>query len=55
VTIFDPARVIDRSTFQEPANFSEGIQYVLVNGAIVVHNGQLRRAVKAGRPVRAPI
>lgn len=55
VTIFDPARVIDRSTFQEPANFSEGIQYVLVNGTIVVHNGQLRREVKAGRAVRAPI
>jgi dihydroorotase len=32
ITVFDPARVTDRATFEQPAQYSEGIPYVLVNG-----------------------
>src|SRR5579862_6951753 len=32
ITVFDPARVIDRATFENPAQYSDGIPYVLVNG-----------------------
>ncbi|MGH9871886.1 MAG: amidohydrolase family protein [Pyrinomonadaceae bacterium] len=54
LTIFDAQRVIDRSTYQDAARYSEGIQYVLVNGVAVVRNGQLQSGVFPGRPVRAP-
>ncbi len=53
VTIFDPARVIDRATFENPNQYPEGIQYVLVNGQIAVDAGK-RTPVLAGQVVRGP-
>jgi N-acyl-D-aspartate/D-glutamate deacylase len=50
--VFDPARVIDRATFENPAQYSEGIQYVLVNGILVVKGGELVDGVAPGRGVR---
>ena len=41
LTVFDPARVTDRATFEKPAQYSEGIAYVLVNGTLVVNRGAL--------------
>jgi dihydroorotase len=52
ITVFDPARVIDRATFENPAQYSEGIQYVLVNGTLVVKGGELVGGVTPGRGVR---
>lgn len=39
LTIFDAARILDRATYERPAQFSEGIVHVLVNGIFVVRNG----------------
>ena len=44
LTVFDPNRVIDRATFENPAQYSEGIPFVVVNGTLVVKDG----AVVAG-------
>jgi N-acyl-D-aspartate/D-glutamate deacylase len=55
LTIFDPDLIIDKSTFQEPAKYSEGIRFVLVNGVPVVKDGQLQSGISPGRPVRAPL
>jgi N-acyl-D-aspartate/D-glutamate deacylase len=55
LTIFDPQTITDRSTFKEPAQYSEGIKFVLVNGVLVVKGGQLQSGVHPGRPVRAPL
>ncbi len=55
LTIFDPVRVIDQSTYEEPGKHSEGVQHVLVNGMPVVKDGVLQNAVRPGRAVRAPI
>ena len=55
ITVFDPVRVIDRSTYEDPAKYSEGIKHVLVNGAFVVKDGQLQTGVVPGRPARARI
>ncbi len=55
LTIFDPQRVSDRSTYEEPARYSTGIEYVLVNGALVVRGGQLVPDAMPGRPVRAVV
>ncbi len=40
VTIFDPERVADRSTYTEPFQYSEGIEHVLVNGVLVLDQGR---------------
>ncbi len=52
ITIFDPDRVKDRATFENPAQYSEGIPYVIVNGAFVVRNGELQRGVYPGQGLR---
>jgi N-acyl-D-aspartate/D-glutamate deacylase len=54
VTVFDPATVIDRSTYPEPSAPAAGIIHVLVNGIPVVAKGALVSSVNPGLPVRAP-
>jgi N-acyl-D-aspartate/D-glutamate deacylase len=53
LVVFDAARVIDRATFQRPAQFSEGIVHVLVNGTFVVRSANPIPGVSPGQPVRA--
>jgi N-acyl-D-amino-acid deacylase len=53
LVIFDPARVSDRATFAEPHQYSEGFDYVLVNGRAVVANGELTDE-RSGEFVRGP-
>jgi dihydroorotase len=52
LTIFDPARVIDRATYEQPALFSEGIRHVLVGGTFVVRDQQLVEGVRPGKAIR---
>jgi imidazolonepropionase-like amidohydrolase len=52
ITIFDPATVIDRSTYREPSLSPVGIQHVIVNGVSVVANGQAVEGVAPGKAVR---
>ena len=40
LVVFDPARVADTATFEKPHAYPTGIPYVLVNGVVVVKNGQ---------------
>jgi len=39
ITIFDPDTVADKATFESPRSFPEGIPYVIVNGELVVEQG----------------
>ena len=55
VTVFDPASIIDRSTYREPTLPPAGVRHVIVNGVPVVSNGQAVESVAPGRPIRAPI
>jgi N-acyl-D-aspartate/D-glutamate deacylase len=55
ITIFDAARVVDRSTYREPSLSPVGIQYVIVKGVSVVANARAVEGVAPGRAVRAPI
>ncbi len=55
ITIFDAARVMDRATFEQPALYSEGIEYVFVEGVPVVARGKLNESATPGRAIRAPI
>jgi N-acyl-D-aspartate/D-glutamate deacylase len=40
LTMFDPDKVIDRSTYTDPFQYSEGIEYVIVNGTVVLDRGK---------------
>jgi len=51
-TVFDPARVIDRATFDNPAQYSDGIPYVLVNGVFAVRNGEVQGGATPGHGLR---
>ncbi len=53
IVIFDPETIIDRATFDEPHQVSEGVRDVFVNGVAVVRDGQHTDA-KPGMIVRGP-
>ena len=53
VVIFDPATVRDLATFDNPNQLSEGMAYVLVNGAPVIDNGKMTGALP-GKVLRGP-
>src|SRR5882724_11691246 len=55
LTVFDPNRILDKATFEEPLQPSEGIQFVFVNGVAVVKDGKLVDGVLPGRAARAPV
>jgi N-acyl-D-amino-acid deacylase len=51
ITIFDADQVIDRSTYEDPFQYSEGIKYVIVNGQIVLDQGK-HTGARPGRALR---
>ncbi len=53
LTIFDPAAVIDRATYEDATLPSAGIPYVVVGGQVVVDGGGVT-AARPGRGIRAP-
>jgi N-acyl-D-amino-acid deacylase len=53
VTVFDPATIADRATFEKPHQLSVGVRYVFVNGTLVVRDGQ-HTGAKPGRALRGP-
>ncbi len=52
IVVFDAARVIDRATFEQPAQYSDGIVHVLVNGTFVVRGSSLVPGVAPGKPIK---
>jgi N-acyl-D-amino-acid deacylase len=52
VVVFDAAKVIDKATFADPLQLSEGIVHVVVAGVTVVEDGRPTGA-RPGRAVRA--
>jgi N-acyl-D-amino-acid deacylase len=51
IAIFDPAKVQDRATFEDPHHYATGFKYVLVNGVPVVENDQHTQA-RPGKALR---
>jgi dihydroorotase/N-acyl-D-amino-acid deacylase len=51
ITIFDPRTVRDRATFEEPHQYPDGIDFVIVNGIVTVDGAVLSEA-RAGRVLR---
>jgi N-acyl-D-amino-acid deacylase len=53
VTLFDANRVIDKATFTAPFAYNEGIEYVIVNGQVVLDRGE-HTGARPGRVIRGP-
>jgi N-acyl-D-aspartate/D-glutamate deacylase len=54
LTVFDPATVIDRATYEDATIPSAGIPFVVVGGQIVVDGGMVT-AARPGRAIRAAL
>jgi N-acyl-D-amino-acid deacylase len=51
IAVFDPARVQDKATYEEPFQYPAGISAVVVNGAVALRDGQ-RGAPGSGKALR---
>ena len=51
VVVFDPAAIQDRATYTDPHQLAAGMDFVLVNGQLVVDQGRFTGAL-AGRVLR---
>ena len=51
IVIFDLNTIADKATFAEPHQYSEGIEFLLINGEVVVENGSYEGRL-AGKPLR---
>jgi N-acyl-D-amino-acid deacylase len=53
IAVFDPARVRETNSFEKPKSYAEGVPFVLVNGVVVIDNGQ-HTGAKPGKALRGP-
>ena len=53
LVVFDPETVTDRSTFADPKELAQGMQWVLVNGVPVIDGGVMTGA-RPGQVLRGP-
>ena len=53
ITVFDPAKVKDVATFEDPNRTSVGFEYVFVNGVLALEHDQVTGQM-GGRPLRGP-
>ena len=51
ITIFDPERIRDTATFENPHRYSQGVEYVIINGTVAKKRAELVSHT-AGRVVR---
>jgi len=51
ITIFDPIRIIDGATYEEPFQYNQGVHCVIVNGRMVIDQGT-HTGARPGRALR---
>jgi N-acyl-D-amino-acid deacylase len=51
IVIFNPEKIEDKATFANPHQYSEGIQYLIINGEIVIEDGKYNGKL-AGKTLR---
>lgn len=51
IVVFDPDTVTDKATFLDPHQYSEGFEYVLINGEVVIDQGEYTN-ILAGQVLR---
>src|SRR5207249_6709953 len=53
ITVFDPASIQDRASYESPTQVSEGVRYVFVNGQLEYEDSHIT-GVNAGKILRGP-
>jgi dihydroorotase/N-acyl-D-amino-acid deacylase len=53
LVVFDPERVADTATFENPHQYAVGVSHVVVNGEVAFENGAIT-AARPGRVLRGP-
>jgi N-acyl-D-aspartate/D-glutamate deacylase len=53
IIVFDPNSVADTATFENPKQYPRGIDYVLVNGTVVIDSGD-HTGARPGRVIYGP-
>jgi dihydroorotase/N-acyl-D-amino-acid deacylase len=53
IVIFDPQKVSDVATFEDPNRHAVGMEYVIVNGQLVIDGGK-QTGARPGRALRGP-
>jgi N-acyl-D-amino-acid deacylase len=53
ITVFNPDTVIDKATFEQPHQYPQGVEYVIVNGQLVLEGGKMTGKLP-GEPVLGP-
>jgi N-acyl-D-aspartate/D-glutamate deacylase len=53
ITVFDAETILDRATYVNPTQPAMGIDYVLVNGAVVLDNGELNTTIRKGTAIKS--
>ncbi len=51
LVVFDPLRIAERATFQDPHRYCQGVEHIIVNGQFVIEGGQDTGA-EAGKVLR---
>jgi dihydroorotase len=51
ITVFNPTTITDKGTFETGPAFSEGVEYVIVNGIFALKNGKTVANTFAGQPI----
>jgi N-acyl-D-amino-acid deacylase len=51
LVLFDPERIIDRATYEDPRQFAEGVHDVIVNGQVLLEGGDLK-GIRPGKVLR---
>ena len=54
ITVFDPDTVKDEATFIDPHRYATGIPYVIVNGVVVIDDGEHTGALPGKPLARSP-
>jgi N-acyl-D-amino-acid deacylase len=51
ILVFNPETIRDKATWQEPHQYSEGVEYLLINGELAIENGEYAGTLP-GKPIR---
>jgi N-acyl-D-aspartate/D-glutamate deacylase len=51
IAVFDPARVAETNSFEQPKSYAVGVPYVIVNGVVVIDKGQ-HTGARPGKALR---
>ncbi|MDX1406207.1 MAG: amidohydrolase family protein [Woeseiaceae bacterium] len=54
VTVFDPTTIQERATYANPAQMTEGVSHVIVNGMLVLDDGEIVEGAEPGQWLRHP-